>query len=825
MPIDVEKDDLVIALKKLKARENTLRLIEKISKLGSWEIDFISGKGYWSDRSYEIYGYKPGEFEPNSETFFQHVLPEYLKKTRKLLDNMMASEEPGSLIAKIKRKDGQIIDVLLNAQFVKDEKENILKLIGTTQDITDYLNVKREANELLDILEKSNNEIYIIDRTNFRYLYVNSGAVKKLGYTKEELLQMDVYDINVHMTKEKVLEIRKEILQKESAIRRTIHRTKDGLFYPVQAYLQSIRYKSKDAVIVFDIDISSLVKLEQKQREQAKIVESIHDGVILTDLQGNIKNINAAAKKILQKKDIRNIAEIYIEEKKHSLKEIYNEIQEYDEEYSKIQEVKFLKSNNEKIICELAITQLRDEDSKIYALVWLFQDITEKKEKEKLLQIQALELEYQANHDILTGLPNRSLFQDRLQQSLYYAKRNKKKFALFFVDLDRFKQINDSYGHQFGDKVLLYVVERLEKAVRQEDTLCRIGGDEFTIIVRDIDSKEDAKKIAKKILNSLKDPFVIEGQDIYTSTSVGISIYPDDAKEIDSLIKFADSAMYEAKEKGRNTFKFYDAVMTRNAYEKVIMQNSLRGAIENDEFEVYFQPQIDLLTQKIKGVEALVRWNHPKLGIVVPGKFLPIAKESGLLTNIDRIVMRKAFKIYAAWKRAGYEIGRISINLGLKQLLEKDFMQYLERNLIRYSFSPLWLEFEVTEGDVMQDPTRSIELLSQLHDKGISISIDDFGTGYSSLSHLMKLPIDKLKIDRSFVIDIVKDRSSKTIINTIIVLAKSLNMDVVAEGVETKEECDFLKLKGCYKIQGYYFSRPKSADEFEKYIQKLSGKL
>ena len=821
MPIDIKNDDLQTALKKLKARENTLQQIEAISKLGSWEVDFTNNTASWSDRSYEIYGYKPGEIVPDRNTFFEHVMPEYSQKAAKLLQQMQETKEVSSFVAKLRRKDGKVIDIVLSGQFIEDDNGH-LKLLGTTQDITQYVQFQRETEELLDILEKSATEIYIIDTEDFSYLYVNEGATKKLGYTKEELYSMSVYDINPFLTKEYAAERKVEILELGHTINRTVHKTKDGEVYHVQSYLQLIRYKSNEALIIFDIDISPMVELEKKQKEQAKIVESIHDGVILTDLEGNVKNVNAAVGKIIGTKEIKNFEEIYDKSNKLALENIYKEIKKCDEECSKVEEVFLLRVGGEKIVCELAITQLRDEHNHIYALVWLFQDISEKKEKERLLQMQALELEYQANHDVLTKLPNRSLFRDRLQQSIYYAKRNNKKFALFFIDLDRFKQINDSYGHQFGDQVLLNVVQRLKIALREEDTLARIGGDEFTVIAKDINSKEDVKIIATKILESLKEPLSIDGKNIYSSISIGMAIYPDDANKLENLIKYADSAMYEAKEQGRDTYKFYDVSMTQNAYEKVIMQNSLRSAIENEEFEVYFQPQVDLITYEVKGIEALVRWSHPKLGVVSPGKFLPIAKESGLLTNIDRIVMKKALEIYSGWKKKNYKIGRISINLGLKQLLEKDFMQNLQKNLKYYNFSPLWLEFEVTEGDVMQDPARSIELLTQLHDMGISISVDDFGTGYSSLAYLMKLPIDKLKIDRSFIVDISKDKSSKAIVNTIIVLAKSLKMDVIAEGVETKEECEFLELKGCRKIQGYYFSKPKPADEFEKYIQELN---
>ena len=823
MPIDIHNDSLQTALKKLKAKENAFRRLEAISKLGSWEVDLKTKKSYWSDRSYEIYGYKPGEIEPSLDTFFDAVLPEYVEPAKRLLAKMMETKEVKTFHTRLKRKDGDIVDVVINAQVITDEEGNPSKLIGTTQDITEYVNLQRHSKELLEILEKSLNEIYILDIESFEYLYVNEGAVKKLGYSKKEFSKMDVYTINPYLTEQKANEIKKLLLKKGHVINRTIHRCKNGQEYHVQSYLQTIRFQNRDAFIIFDTDISSQVKLEKREREQAKIVETMSDGVIVTDLQGRVRDANKAAKRILGYETIENVDLLFGQEHKEQIKELIQKIQTCcsgDEDCSIDTEVECIQSGGRRIVCDLSVMQLRDNDGNMYGIVWMFEDISHKKQQQLLLQKQAEQLEKLAYHDPLTALPNRTLFHDRLSQAISYSKRHNKKFALLFIDLDRFKQINDSLGHQFGDQVLLEVAKRIKKVIRQEDTLARFGGDEFLVIARDISGKEDAKRIAAKILESLQKPFNLLGHDVYTTISIGVSIYPDDSQNGESLIKYADSAMYRAKEEGRNNFRFYVSKMTEDAFEKVVLENALRAAIEKEAFEVYFQPQLDIKRDTLSGTEVLVRWRHQDFGLVAPDRFLPVAEESGLIVQIDRIVLDKAFAQFTKWKSAGLIKGRLSLNLAMKQLLRDDFLDFLDAKMRQYGFKDEWLEFEVTESDIMQNPQYSIDILHRLHERGISIAMDDFGTGYSSLAYLTKLPLDKLKIDRSFIVEMPKSKSATGIVKVVIALAQTLDLDLVAEGVEECIQKDYLYNMGCMKIQGYLYSKPLCAEDFEAYLAK-----
>ena len=442
-------------------------------------------------------------------------------------------------------------------------------------------------------------------------------------------------------------------------------------------------------------------------------------------------------------------------------------------------------------------------------------DVTKQKEAEDKLKEQKNILHYQAHHDALTGLPNRTLLNDRLEQAIEKAKRSKTSMALLFIDLDHFKEINDSLGHEMGDKVLTEVTQKLKETIRDEDTLARLGGDEFTIILEGIAEGHDASVLAQKLLKVLSKPLNIEGHELYVSSSIGISLYPDDGTSAQNLLKYADSAMYKAKDNGRNSFQFYSAEMTELAFEKVVMEAALRSAVINEEFVVYYQAQVDAPSNKLIGMEALVRWQHPTMGMISPDKFIPLAERTGLIVELDRLVMKIAMNQITEWYKKGLDPGSLAINLAVKQLKKDDFIEMFKKMMKEIECKPEWLEFEVTEGQIMTNPEEAVKILKQISDLGIELAIDDFGTGYSSLSYLKKLPIDKLKIDQSFVRDLPDDEEDAGITKAVIALAKSLNLKIIAEGVETKEQKEFLVKHGCNNIQGYYYSKPISADKME----------
>ncbi|MCX6053176.1 MAG: EAL domain-containing protein [Campylobacterales bacterium] len=686
------------------------------------------------------------------------------------------------------------------------------------------ISAENYSKELSDIIEFALNEIYIVDFNTLTYLYVNKGACNALGYTKKEMFQLNIFDINPELTIDKINFLNNSNNNNNKGmLHRTIHKRKDGTNYYAQSYLYTKKYHSKDAYIIFSTDISEQIKLELQHQQQSKILEHIHESVISTDLHGRIISYNKGSEKLLgyTEEEIlgQNIAKIYYDKNCYSfdsLGKILKEENDYD------MEAYLIKKDRTTVLCDISLSSVKDGNGDFSGIVGYSQDITDKKEAQMLLEKQARILSHQANHDTLTNLPNRTLFRDRLTQTVISSSRNKEQFALFFIDLDQFKKINDTLGHHIGDKVLIEAANRLQGALRAEDTLARLGGDEFTIILKDIKNLQSASTVAQKITETIKEPLIIDGHTLFISSSIGISLYPTDSQNEEDLIKYADTAMYKAKDEGRDNFQYYSADMTARAFERVRMERDLRIAIKEEQFIVYFQPQVNALNGKITGMEALVRWQFPEIGLVPPGKFIPIAEESGLIIEIDRIVMKQAMNQFALWYKDGLNPGILSLNLAMKQLAEDDFIQTLQESMHFLGFQPEWLELEVTESQVMNNPDASIKKLKQISDIGIELAIDDFGTGYSSLAYLKKFPLDKLKIDQSFVRDIPEDEDDVAITKAIIALAKSLNLKLIAEGVETQEQRDFLVENGCSSIQGYFYYRPMPAEEITKILQDMN---
>lgn len=445
-------------------------------------------------------------------------------------------------------------------------------------------------------------------------------------------------------------------------------------------------------------------------------------------------------------------------------------------------------------------------------------EISKRKEIEKVL-------EHHAYHDSLTNLPNRDLLTDRLNQAILQASRNNKKIAVLFMDLDHFKNVNDSLGHSVGDKLLVEVSKILRNQVRQSDTIARIGGDEFVLVVHPFDSVDQVTDLATSISRALQKPIAMESIELATNASIGISIYPDDGQDSETLIKNADAAMYHAKKQGRNTFHFFNQEMTDRAVKRIELESRIRKAIENQEFIAYFQPQYDLKTKSLIGCEALARWQTADQGILSPFHFISVAEEVGLIIHIDRLIMKNAITSYKKWLDKGWKLGVLSVNLSMRQLSQKDFYKEVKELLEALDFDPHHLNFEITESYIMNDPEGAISLLEKLKDMGIGIAIDDFGTGYSSLEYLKRLPVSKLKIDKSFVSDVLVDQGDAAIVKAVIALAHSLNLDVIAEGVEEHAQADFLLTHQCAEVQGFLYSTPISASELEESYESLVTKL
>ncbi len=804
----------------LAAKSESLHLAQEVGHFGSWEINLVTGKAIWSDESYRIYKMDPRTTQPTLETFTSRVIEQDQEKLSKAMKTLY-DEEIHSEILRVKRDDGVIVTVLLNGKMIFDTQKNPVKLIGTTLDITEQVQLKEHNEELAAIIEHSNNEIYIVEAQTYHYLYINEAALNRLGYSRDEMLKMSVLDINKEMNATKAQNLEKKLMRDNSILNRTTHTCKDGSTYPVQSYLQYRRYHNKDVAIIFDIDISELITSERKQKQQSRILEQIHDSVITTDLKGIVTHWNHGAEMIhgyhCEEMIGESVEKLYLREDLEKLRWMQDQALHHGVHHDEIRKVN---KRGEILYTNITLSPLRDEEENVIGMTRLSQDITQKKEIEQKLQAQTQLLNYQAYHDALTNLPNRSLFNDRLEKSIATAQRNKGRFALLFIDLDNFKQINDTLGHHYGDEVLKVVAQRLENSIREEDTLSRLGGDEFTVLVQSLKRASDVATVANKIITALEPKIMIDSHDLRITASIGISLYPKDATDHHDLLKYADSAMYKAKERGRNNFQFYSSDMTRLAFEKVEMERSMHDSLESGDFVVYYQPQINAATDVIVGVEALVRWQHPQLGMITPDRFIPLAEERGFIIKLDSFVMLQAMRDHSAWRTSGLNPGQLSLNLSMKQLMSRDFLQALNEAITETDFDVRWLEFEITESQMMLEPTKSIEILESLSKMGIEIAIDDFGTGYSSLAYLKRLPVNKLKIDRSFIKDLPQDDEDCAISKAIIALAKSLNLQLVAEGVEREDQVHYLLENGCQNIQGYYYSRPVEKEIITKYLQK-----
>lgn len=445
----------------------------------------------------------------------------------------------------------------------------------------------------------------------------------------------------------------------------------------------------------------------------------------------------------------------------------------------------------------------------------------ESKVKGHALQLEQAnaQLQHLAMHDPLTSLGNRVLLEERLAQTIARAKRHSLRFALLVIDLDRFKSINDSLGHHAGDELLKETARRLEALTRGSDTLARFGGDEFVVLLDEISGPSDAETLAGRILVSIGQPFWLSAMDVRISPCIGISIYPEDGGDIETLMIHADAAMYHAKDAGRNTFRFFSAEMSAFAHERLEMESGLRRALMADEFELHYQPKVDIATSQTKSVEALIRWRHPQRGLIRPDGFIPLAEETGIIVEIGAWVLREACRQARQWQLAGMMPIRIAVNLSARQFRQKQLVETVERALRDADLEPRFLELELTESAVMYDPDESARILEQLSRIGVQISIDDFGTGYSSLSCLKRFPLDKLKIDRSFIRDVTHSAEDASIVRAIVSLAHSLKLKVIAEGVESREQLEFLRELGCDQYQGYYFSRPLAPGDFSAWLE------
>jgi diguanylate cyclase (GGDEF)-like protein/PAS domain S-box-containing protein len=671
-----------------------------------------------------------------------------------------------------------------------------------------------------EVFEGSPLPMWASDNETLAIVEVNQAAIAHYGYSREEFLGFTVRDLWDPAARESYDLNMQERMQRDNVRVLRRHRTKDGRIIDVEVTARRLIVEGRPVWLTLVNDITDRRRAEAALRESEEqfrqLANNIPQAFWITNLgRRETTYISPAAASLTG----RPLEELYRDPRalicaihEEDRRRVYEARKTavgggYDLTYRVVKPDGSIRWVHDRAF------PVRDAAGNAYRIAGIAEDITDRKAAEERLM-------HLAHYDVLTNLPNRVLFYDRLGQTLAQARRNQWIVGVLFIDIDRFKNVNDTLGHAVGDKLLQQVAERLKRSVRSGDAVGRLGGDEFAVMLSNLSSAQDASHVAQKIMASFNEPFKLEGADFYVTSSIGVTLYPDDSVEQEVLIKNADAAMYRAKELGRNTYQFYKAEMNARALEVLSLESSLRRALDRDEFVLYYQPKAGIAEGGIVGVEALLRWRHPDRGLLTPADFMPVLEETGLIVPVGDWVLKAVCRQVKAWQRAGVRVVPVAVNLSPREFAAKDLKKTIMRVLGEHGVDPALIELEITEGSLMVNTEEVVGTLESLGRLGIGISIDDFGTGYSSLSYLKRFPLDALKIDRSFVKDITTDADDATITRAVISMAHSLGLKVIAEGVETEAQLAFLAGHACDEVQGYYFAKPLPAEECAVWLRE-----
>ena len=665
-----------------------------------------------------------------------------------------------------------------------------------------------ESEERYGLLFDSNPlSMWVFGRKTLKFLAVNEAASRQYGFSRCEFLAMTIADIRPEEDIPDLLEATAKPIHglQEATIWR--HRKKNGAIIDVEIVGHDLLFHGIEAELIAARDVTERKKAEETVQKLASIVEFSEDAILGKSMDGKITSWNRAAEKMYgyTRGEVvgRDLSFLVPPGRQAEIQAIMERV--LSGQPIECLETQRLTKTGSAIDVSLSVSPIKDASGHIAGASAIARDITQRKAAEK--QVQFL-----AYYDALTGLPNRTLLQDRLAKALASARRRKDKVALLFLDLDRYKTINDSLGHSVGDLVLKEVAERLKRFAREQDTIARVGGDEFLIVLTAVKDAADAAVAAERLMDAMTVELVIQGRSLSISCSIGISISPEHGRDGEALIKNADAAMYCAKESGYNSFRFFTADMNAEAMERLTLEHSLRLALGREELFLVYQPQMDIATGRIIGLEALLRWQHPELGLVPPDKFIRIAENGGLIMPIGEWVLRTACFQTRKWQDEGLLAVSVAVNVSAVQFRQAGFCELIRRVLHETGLAPQYLELELTESLLLSNADVMFSVLQELRAMGLKLAIDDFGTGYSSLSYLKQFPVGKLKIDRSFIRDVAVNPDDAAITTAIISMAKSLNLKVIAEGVEDEAQMSFLRAHQCDEIQGYYFSKPLGVD-------------
>ena len=796
----------------LRENEEFLRLSQSAGHVGSFSWEIASEHIRWSDEMFRIYGVDSERYQITLDSIFDLIHPKDRERIRRQIEEVAATGRAADLEYSIVRPDGEERQLWAYGEVHRDAAGRQIRVFGMVQDVTERWRAEQallmSEKNFRALLEDAN--VGILVHYQGKHEFANTKLLDMLGYTLDEFRKTTMVDIVDPNEYPKVEARYRARMQGKNVpnIYDTILMTKHGASLDVELTSTNTFWEGRPAGLVLLQDITDRQQAVDRMRKLSSALEQTADSVIITDASGVIEYVNPAFEQVTgyQREEALGQTPRLIKSDRQK-PEFYESLWETilsGRVYNDI----FINRRKDGSLYyeEKTITPLKDDNGNVTHFISTGKDVTER------IQIQE-RLQYMAQHDALTDLPNRVLLFDRLKQALVRARRHQRYLAVLFIDLDRFKNINDSLGHEAGDQLLQQLSARLRSCVRDDDTVARFGGDEFVILLDDVAREGDIHEVAQKILCELQPPFKIAAQRLFITASIGVSLFPNDGEDSGALLKYADIAMYRAKEMGKNTYQFYSADMSARAFERLTLESNLRAALDRNEFQLYYQPQIDAVSGMVVGVEALLRWKHPKFGMVMPGEFMPMLEETGLIVPVGEWVLSTACAQLREWHEAGWPSLRMAVNLSARQFGSKSLIDTIDKQLSFMGGNPDNLEFEITETNFMQHAMTTAETLSELFAMGCRLAIDDFGTGYSSLAYLKRFPINVLKIDYSFVRDIPEDKDDAEIVNAIIVMAHNLKIEVVAEGVETLEQVDFLNGCGCDCMQGYLFSRPLTAEE------------
>ncbi|MEO7322698.1 MAG: EAL domain-containing protein [Burkholderiales bacterium] len=804
--------------------QERLRLALENSDIAIWDWNIANNVIYLSDAWSVMLGGPRHDTFSSSNALSQLIHEDDVVEVRQAIAAMVKGDSPAYLVEhRVRSKDGAWKWIVSRGKVVERSPHGrAMRAVGTSMDITLRKHIEESSpctQGFVDsIVEHIPDIVFVKDAKDLRFVWINRAAEDLIGISRDECVgktyhdffpaaqaaSFDAGDREVLYSKQ-VLDVPEEIISLRNGHERILHTQKIPILDAQDR---------PEFLLCISQDITERKLAEQALRTSEErfqlIAENVSDLIAIVDIDGK-RLYNSPSYRTLFGEDVLlpgsdSFAQIHLDDREKVIQLFHETVKSGQ---GRPTQFRFLLPDGNVRFIESHGSAVRGAGGEVERIIVVSRDVTERLRADERLR-------HLAHHDLLTNLPNRVLMRDRIEQALIQAQRSNKRAALLFIDLDHFKNINDLLGHTVGDQLLREVAQRLKRCVRDSDTVSRQGGDEFIVLLQGLPMRAHAVVTAEKIVEAFSQPFSVSNHTLDITASIGLSVYPDDGTDAETLLRNADTAMYHTKASGRHGYQFFNAELAEAVRHRADLGKQMREAIGSNEFRLHYQPRIDLTTGGIPSIEALVRWNHPELGLIGPMQFIPYAEESGLIVSLGKWILKEACRQNAAWRRSGFPHLRIAVNVSGRQLRQNDFVNMVSKVLSETRMPASALELELTETVFMQEAGHTAATFGQLRKMGVQLAIDDFGTGYSNLSYLKRFGVDRLKIDQSFIRDITTDRNDAAIVSAIMAMARSLQIAVTAEGVETEQQLLYLRAEGCSEAQGFLFSRPLAADEFEQ---------